>query len=121
MATDINLNVIDSALSDLARAAETIRYTARGADAYDRARWMEQNAREAQKELSKLSALWPRIRGMLADADRAYDAYVTSPRRDYGDDERTGCSCHLSAPCSFCTSQSDDDEDEAAPQSEASA
>lgn len=113
MASDINLNVIDSALSDLARAVETIRHTARGADAYDRARWMERNASEAQKELSKLSALWPRIRGLLADADRAYDAYVTSPSRNYEDDERTGCSCHLTAPCGFCTSQSDEEEEAA--------
>jgi len=114
MTESINLNVIDSAVRAAARMADRVSYEARpNSDAYQQAKHDTHTAREAEKELAKLSRVWPRIQALLASADREYDRFVTRGR-DYEDDERTGCSCHLSAPCSFCTRDADtDDESEA--------
>jgi len=38
----------------------------------------------------------------MSEADKAYDRYV-DPKCAYHTDFPTCCSCHLSAPCSFCT------------------
>jgi hypothetical protein len=56
-----------------------------------------------------------RIWNQMSAKDRAYDRYVDPANSsvldagmsvDLAEYER-GCSCHLSAPCSFCTSQSE--------------
>ena len=45
---------------------------------------------------------------MLTPAQRAYDQYV-DPAGAYHTDFPSGCSCHLSAPCSFCTREIEDE------------
>lgn len=109
---NINLNVIYSAIRAAARMADRISYDARpNSDAYQQARHDIHTAREAEKEFDKLSKNWSRIQSLSASADREYDRYVTR-RPDYEDDERTGCSCHQSAPCSYCTRAVDEEEDD---------
>lgn len=58
-----------------------------------------------------------KIWNRMSAKDRAYDRYV-DPRNstvlDSGmdvdlDRYEAGCSCHINPPCSFCTSQSEDD------------
>lgn len=107
MAADINLWPIFSAVSAAARMADRISYDARpNSDAYQQAKNDAAVARQAESELAKLSANWSRIQSLLASSEREYDRYVTRGG-GYADDERTGCSCHLSAPCSYCTRDAD--------------
>ncbi len=44
----------------------------------------------------------------LTPAQREYDKYVTSPSYGRDDYALEGCSCHLSAPCSYCTRDVED-------------
>jgi len=44
----------------------------------------------------------------LTPEERAYDNYV-DPSHAYHDDYPRNCSCHISAPCSVCTGEADDD------------
>lgn len=46
----------------------------------------------------------------MTPAQHAYDRMVTSPGYGRDDDDRPpeGCSCHISAPCSYCTREVDE-------------
>ena len=44
----------------------------------------------------------------LTPAQRAYDQHV-DPAGAYHTEFPSGCSCHLSAPCSFCTREIEDE------------
>ena len=73
-----------------------------GRDNYDRAGDLDRIRRSAEAEYRQLSAALPRLTALGREADRAYDRYVTR--------QPDCCSCHLSAPCSFCTNQTGDDQ-----------
>lgn len=45
----------------------------------------------------------------LTPEQKAYDRYV-DPAGAYHTDFEPGCSCHISAPCSFCVNDSQSDE-----------
>lgn len=103
---NLSLNTIYYAISALEREAEGAYYRAvRSAD-YDRARDLRRTAAEAMKDYSALSQNWDRIKALSYEAERAYDAHVTRPPRE----DDGGCSCHLNAPCGWCTRQVDEDE-----------
>lgn len=95
-----NLYAIDAAVNNARRYANHLYNTARRADDYDRARDAERIAHEGEAELRKLSSAWGEIKALIADRNRAYDAYVTNVSEC--------CSCHIIAPCSYCTSQPDE-------------
>lgn len=99
----IDTSFIWSAISYARKGAELMKER-RGVDAYERGRDMERSAAEAEAVLRKIDSLLPRLLDLKADADRAYDRFVTNYVPE-------GCSCHLSAPCSFCTSQPEEAED----------
>lgn len=84
------------AINSLDQAAERISYLG-GVDNYDRAKEMRRVAGEAMRQYQAIADALPRLRALDAEASRQYDRYVTSPR------EPEGCSCHLMAPCSYCT------------------
>lgn len=67
---------------------------------YDEANSAERTAQQARKEYAALSDALPRMEALSVEAGKSYDRYVTS--------DRGCCSCHLCAPCSFCTSQTDE-------------
>lgn len=46
--------------------------------------------------------------GNLTQAQKDYDNFV-DPSRAYHNDFPSGCSCHRCAPCSYCTSQPNED------------
>lgn len=48
-----------------------------------------------------------RIWASMTDQERDYDRYVAHAPLDDESGER-GCSCHLRAPCNFCTDQSEE-------------
>lgn|SRR3546814_661452 len=84
------------AINELERAAESISYIP-GRNNWERSRDMKRVASEAMAQYNALSAALPRLRDLNAAAEREYDRYATRmPEMD-------GCSCHLSAPCSYCT------------------
>lgn len=84
------------AINSLDQAAERISYLG-GVDNYDRSKEMRRTAREAMLQYNAIAAALPRLRALESEASRQYDRYVTSER------EPDGCSCHLMAPCSYCT------------------
>lgn len=84
------------AINSLDQAAERISYLG-GVDNYDRAKEMRRVAGEAMRQYQAIADALPRLRALDAEASRQYDRYVTSSR------EPEGCSCHLMAPCSYCT------------------
>lgn len=100
----IDTSAIWNAIHDARRGAELMKER-RGIDAYERGRDMERSAAQAEAVMRKIDELLPRLLDLKADADRAYDRYVTSYVPDC-------CSCHISAPCSFCTSEPEEDERE---------
>lgn len=86
------------AINSLDQAAERISYLG-GVDNYDRAKELRRVAREAMLQYNAISAALPRLRALESAASREYDSYVTRNR------EPESCTCFLSAPCSFCTSE----------------
>lgn len=100
---EIRLQDIDDALSSGARAVDSLSSWVRGPDARDRVRAYADSITRGQAALRALYSTWPRAKALLEASAREYDAYVT---RDPGDG---GCSCHLCAPCSFCTSDADEE------------
>lgn len=105
-ASNISLNDIGRALSAGSAAVGALRTWVRGAEAYRICDERERAIQHGEAALTKLEREWPRIQALLSEAARSYDAYVT---REV-DQESQGCSCHLSAPCSWCENQSDADE-----------
>lgn len=95
----ISLNDIDRAIRAGSASLSALRTHIRGSEAYRLCDERERAIRDGEAALSKLSMEWDRIKSVMAATDRAYDRYVTDGR----DDEPQGCSCHLSAPCSWCT------------------
>jgi hypothetical protein len=63
-------------------------------------------AEAAIREFDKLQGQWQRALTLMAEADRAYDRYVTSPELD---GPGGSCSCHIMPPCSYCLSLPDPD------------
>ena len=46
----------------------------------------------------------------LTPEQKAYDAYVTNPRRSTEYEDEGGCTCHIDPPCNYCTNKSDCDD-----------
>ena len=99
--SELSTNAIYEAISCLEREASFRRNTG-GITNYERASDLERTYRDASAELRSLSGALPRLRALKAEADWQYDRYVAR--------EPEGCSCHINPPCSFCTSQSEDDQ-----------
>lgn len=98
---ELSTNAIYEAISCLEREASFRRNTG-GSTNWERARDLDRAYRDASAELRALSDAMPRLRALKAQADWQYDRYVTR--------EPECCSCHINPPCSFCTSQSEDDQ-----------
>ncbi|WP_458788947.1 hypothetical protein [Dyella jiangningensis] len=93
---------IEMAVQNARRYAKRLYNTAKRADDYDAAKDAERIATAGESELRKLSIAWNEIKSLKASRDRAYDEYVTN--------QHECCSCHISAPCSYCTRELDEDE-----------
>lgn len=93
---------IQDAVHNARRYANRLYNTAHGVDDYDNAREAERVAQMAEVEMRKLTDMWPEIKSMKSSAEHAYDAYVT-----YIPD---CCSCHLVAPCGYCTREVDEEQ-----------
>lgn len=98
--SDIRLSDIDYGIRAGLAAVESLRTWVKGVEAYRVCSERERALRDAEKAMERLSAVWPRAQALIASAAVEYDRYVTQ--------EPESCSCHLSAPCSYCTSQSDE-------------
>ena len=98
---NISLNDIYFAIAALEREADFRRYVGNNSN-YERARDLDHLRTSALRSYRELSEAMPRLRALKAEADRSYDRYVTR--------EPEGCYCHISPPCGFCTSQSDEEE-----------
>jgi hypothetical protein len=110
--SDLSTNAIYDAIRCLEREADFRRNIGGNAN-YERARDLDRIRQQADAEYNRLSDAMPRLRSLKDEADRAYDRYVTrEPSTD-------GCSCHLSAPCSYCTREVDEDDDGALDRQEA--
>lgn len=94
---------IDMAVRNARLYANRLYNTARNAYDYDNARDAERIASQGEAALRLLSSSWSEIKSMFAERDRAYDRYVTR--------DRECCSCHICAPCSYCTSKTEDEGD----------
>ncbi len=108
--SDLSINRISSAVLALSREADRAYNRAIRAEHYDDAKWLRTLAQEAEKELALLSKHMEGFRSYLRDKDAAYDRYVTRFRDD-DEPSHTSCTCFISAPCSFCTRQVDEDEE----------
>lgn len=97
----ISLSDIDSGIRAGLAAVEALRTWVKGAEAYRICSERERALMDAEKALNQLYAVWPKAKALIAESARSYDRYVER--------EPESCSCHLSAPCSYCMSQSDDD------------
>jgi ABC-type transporter lipoprotein component MlaA len=106
---NLRIDNIYYAIEALKREAERASWNAQGVEQRDRARDMKRTADDASREYSALSAAMPRLRDLSAAADREYDRHVTR----VPEPEADCCSCHLSAPCSFCTREADEEADAA--------
>jgi hypothetical protein len=100
--TTANMNDIWSALRLAEQLAERNLWNATGRN-YADAKNDSYCAKRGMEAYTALSRDLPRMRDLLKASEREYDRYV---ERD-----RESCSCHLSAPCSYCTRQCDEDED----------
>lgn len=98
--TSLSTNAIYYAISSLEREAN-FRWNVGGRDNLDRYRDLQSIMREAMAEYRALSDALPRLRDLKAAADREYDSYVTR--------ERECCSCQISAPCGYCTRETEDE------------
>lgn len=105
--SDLRIDNIYYAINALEREAERLSWNAQGIEQRDRARDLARTAKEAAAEYRILSEAMPRLQALKSEADRQYDSYVTRPRFE----DEGGCSCHISAPCSFCTRQTDDEDE----------
>lgn len=99
--SQLSISAIYDAITSLDRECN-FRWNVGGRDNLDRYRALQRIMKDAMAEYRLLSEALPRLRDLKSAADREYDSYVTR--------ERECCSCHISAPCGFCTSQSDEDE-----------
>jgi hypothetical protein len=79
---DIDLHIISVAVSNARADAERNRLTARGFEADRRANSDYNAAIQAERELERLRAVWPRCVSLLRDADRAYDQHVLTPTKE---------------------------------------
>lgn len=100
--SDIRLCEIEYGIRAGLSAVESLRTWVRGSEAYRICSEREQALKNAERALDRLSSVWPKAQALIADAERSYDRYVER--------EPESCSCHLSAPCSWCMSQPDPDE-----------
>lgn len=92
---------IDLAVRNARRYANHLYNNAKRADDYDYAKDADRVASAGERELRKLLEAWSEIKSLKASRERAYDEYVTNPPEC--------CSCHISAPCSYCTREIDED------------
>lgn len=99
--SDIRLSEIEYGIRAGLAAVESLRTWVKGSEAYRICSEREQALKDAERALDRLSSVWPKAQALIADAERSYDRYV---ERD-----PESCSCHLSAPCSWCISQPDPD------------
>lgn len=104
--SDINLSDIDGAISNLERLAEFYFNNTRGPDAYDNYKHYKLSAERAGKAMRQLDSVWSEFRSFQSTRAEAYDRYVTSERGV------ESCSCHISAPCSYCMRKVDADAEE---------
>lgn len=104
---NISLSDIDRGIRAGQAAVDALRTWVKGSEAYRICDERERSLRDAERALATLARVWPKAKTLLGEAERAYDRYVTEDR------ELDGCSCHLSAPCRYCTMQSDDDAEDA--------
>jgi len=102
---DIRLSEIEYGIRSGIAAVEALRTWVKGSEAYRICSEREHALRAAERELDRLSSVWPKAKALIAESERSYDRYVER--------EPESCSCHLSAPCRFCTSQSDEGDDQA--------
>lgn len=100
--SDIRLSDIDYGIRAGLVAVESLRTWVKGVEAYRICDERERALRDAERAMNRLSAEWPKASALIEASKREYDRYVTR--------EPESCSCHLSAPCSYCTSQPDEDE-----------
>lgn len=91
---------LEAAVRNARRYAMHLHDTAKRADDYDRARESTRIAQQGEQAMRQLSSMWSEIKSLMAARDRAYDQYVTS--------RQECCSCHITAPCSYCTDQSEE-------------
>lgn len=105
--TSISLSDIDRGIRAGQAAVDALRTWVRGSEAHRICDERERSLRDAERALATLERVWPKAKALLSEAERAYDRYVTEDR------EPDGCSCHLSAPCSYCTMGADDDAESA--------
>ena len=105
MGKGLSTGAIYDAINALQRESE-YRLDVGGRNNINRYRDLQQMMNAAMAEFHALSTALPRLRALKVEADRAYDRYVTR----YDDRAPECCSCHISAPCSFCVNQSDDEE-----------
>ncbi|GGA00199.1 hypothetical protein GCM10011408_21350 [Dyella caseinilytica] len=92
---------IQRAVDNARRYANHLYNNARRADDYDHAKDAERVASEGESALRKLSEQYSDLRSLKASSERAYDEYVANGR--------DCCSCHINAPCGYCTRQSDEE------------
>jgi hypothetical protein len=90
-----NLNDIWSALRLAEQLSERNLWAASGRG-YADAKSDSLCAKRGMEAYSALSREMPRMRDLLTASAREYDRYVERDR------DEGGCSCHLSAPCSYC-------------------
>jgi len=105
MGEGLTTDAIYDAIHALQRESD-YRWDVGGRSNIDRYRDLKRMMNAAMAEYNALSAALPRLRALKAEADRSYDRRMTR----YEDRAPECCSCHISAPCSFCVNQSDDDE-----------
>lgn len=101
MSGEVRLSDIEYGIRAGLAAVEALRTWVKGVEAYRICDERERALREAERAMTALEKVWPKAKALIASSEREYDRYVTS--------EPQGCSCHLSAPCSFCTMQTDDE------------
>lgn len=100
--SDIRLSDIEYGIRAGLAAVESLRTWVKGSEAYRVCSERERALKDAERALDRLLAVWPRAQALIAVAETSYDSYVTR--------EPENCSCHLSAPCGYCTNQDDEDE-----------
>lgn len=96
-------NLYDAIIS-LKQAADTISDIG-GRSERDQADLMRCIAKDAMSEYHEISKVWSDFQAFKRIKSDAYDQYVTRDREPKYD----SCSCHLSAPCSYCTRDADEE------------
>ena len=90
----LSTSAIYDAITALEREAN-FRWNVGGSENFERYRDLNRMMKLALVEYRQLSDALPRLRALKVEADRQYDRYVTR--------QPECCSCHISAPCGFCT------------------